>query len=83
MSKLFNELKRRSVFRVAITYVVAAWLLAQLAEFAISTFGAPAWVLQTFVVFLVLGLPIALILAWAFDVTPPGANQAAVDRLDA
>ena len=77
MSKLFEELKRRNVFKVAITYAVVAWLMAQVAEFSASTFGAPEWVLRTFVVFVILGLPIAVILAWAFDVTPEGVKKAA------
>ena len=70
-----NELKRRSVFKVTVAYGLVAWLIAQLAEFAISTFGAPDWVLRTFVVLLVLGLPVAIILAWAFDMTPSGIKK--------
>ena len=77
MAHLYEELKRRNVFRVTIAYAVVAWFVAQLAEFAISTFGAPEWVLRTFVVFLTLGLPIAGILAWAFDLTPEGVRKAA------
>ena len=77
MAQLYEELKRRNVFRVTIAYAVVAWFVAQLAEFATSTFGAPAWVLRTFVVFLILGLPIAAILAWAFDLTPEGVRKAA------
>jgi len=71
----FNELKRRNVFKVTIAYGLVAWLTAQLAEFAISTFGAPGWVLRTFVVLLMLGLPIAIILAWIFDITPMGIRK--------
>ncbi len=70
-----NELKRRSVFKVTVAYGLVAWLIAQLAEFAISTFGAPDWVLRTFVVLLILGLPVAIILAWAFDMTPSGIKK--------
>ena len=57
------------------TYVVVAWILVQVAEFAIETFGAPTWVLQIFVVFLLLGLPLAVLLAWAFDLTPSGIRK--------
>lgn len=71
----FHELKRRNVFKVTIAYGLVAWLTAQLAEFAISTFGAPDWVLRTFVVLLMLGLPIAIILAWIFDITPSGIRK--------
>jgi len=75
-----NELKRRSVFKVTIAYGLVAWLIAQLAEFAISTFGAPDWVLRTFVVLLVLGLPVAIILAWAFDMTPSGIKKTSASQ---
>lgn len=75
MSSIWNELKRRKVVKVALVYVVAGWLLAQIAEFATATFGAPDWVLRIFVVFLVLGLPLAIILAWAFDITPQGLKK--------
>ena len=72
----FNELKHRNVIKVMISYGLVAWLVAQLAEFAISTFGAPDWVLRTFVILLMLGFPIAIILAWAFDMTPAGLKKA-------
>ena len=71
----FEELKRRNVVRVGIAYVVIGWLLAQVAEFAFENFGAPDWVLKSFIVLLLLGLPIALILAWAFEMTPEGIKR--------
>ena len=73
---LIKELKRRSVFKVSAAYGLVAWLVAQLAEFATGTFGAPDWVLRTFVMLLLLGLPIAITLAWAFDLTPSGIKKA-------
>jgi len=77
----FEELKRRNVIRVGIAYVVVAWLVAQVAEFAIETFGAPDWVLKIFVVFLMLGFPIVVIFAWAFEMTPEGIKlEKNVDR---
>lgn len=69
---LFDELKRRKVVRVGVTYAVVGWVVAQVAEFAFETFGAPQWVLQSLVVVLLLGLPIAIALAWAFEITPDG-----------
>lgn len=75
MSKLFEELKRRKVFRIAGVYSVVGWVLAQVAAFAVETFAAPQWVQQIFVVFLILGFPIAIILAWAFEATPEGARS--------
>ncbi len=71
----FEELKRRNVVRVGIAYAVIGWLLAQVAEFAFENFGAPEWVLKTFVVVLLLGLPIALLFAWAFEMTPDGIKR--------
>ncbi len=78
---LFEELKRRNVIRVAIAYAVIAWVLAQVAEFAFENFGAPDWVLKSVVVILLLGLPIAIVFAWAFEMTPDGIKrEKEVDR---
>ncbi|HSD68980.1 MAG TPA: hypothetical protein VLB07_05470 [Woeseiaceae bacterium] len=71
----FAELQRRNVVRVAIAYVVIGWVLAQVAEFAFETFGAPDWVLKTFVMILLLGLPLVLFFAWAFELTPDGIKR--------
>ena len=71
----FAELKRRNVIKVAIAYTVLGWLAAQVAEFATENFGAPEWALKTFVVFLMLGLPFALIFAWAFEMTADGLKR--------
>lgn len=77
----FAELKRRNVVRVGLAYIVISWLLAQVAEFAFENFGAPDWVLKTFVVVLLLGLPLVLIFAWAFELTPEGVKlERDVDR---
>ena len=71
----FAELKRRNVVRVGIAYMVIGWVIAQVAEFTVDNFGAPDWVLKTFVVFLFLGLPLALFFAWAFEMTPEGIKR--------
>jgi len=77
----FAELKRRNVIRVGIAYVVIGWFLAQIAEFAFENFGAPDWVLKSVVVILLLGLPLALFFAWAFEMTPEGVKrEEEVDR---
>ena len=68
----FSELKRRNLVRVGIAYVFVGWLLAQVAEFITENFGAPDWSLKVFVVFLILGLPLALLFAWFFKLTPEG-----------
>ena len=72
---LFNELKRRNVFKVGIGYVLIAWLLAQVLQLVFESFGSPDWVIKTVLVLLASGLPIALILAWAYEMTPEGLKR--------
>ncbi len=77
----FAELQRRNVFRVGIAYAVIGWLLAQIAELAFDAFGAPDWVLKSVLFVLLLGLPLALFFAWAFELTPEGLKlEKNVDR---
>jgi TolB-like protein len=71
------ELRRRSVFRVAGVYAVVGWLLAQAAALAEDAVGLPAWFDGAVVTLIVLGLPLALVLAWAFELTPEGVRRAA------
>jgi TolB-like protein/Flp pilus assembly protein TadD len=71
----FAELKRRNVYKVAIVYAVTAWLLIQAASILLPTFEAPTWVMKVVVLVVVLGFPIAVILAWAFELTPEGIKQ--------
>ena len=80
---LIAELKRRNVFRVGVAYVVAAWLLVEVASVFLPALRLPEWTL-TFLVFLVVvGFPIALIFAWAFELTPEGIKrEAEVDRTE-
>lgn len=68
----FAELKRRNVYKVAVAYAIAAWLLIQAASILFPTFNAPPWVMQVLVIILVLGFPAALVFSWAFEVTPEG-----------
>jgi len=72
---LFAELKRRNVVRVGAAYILIGWVIAQIAEFAFENFGAPDWVLKSVVVILLLGLPLALFFAWAFEMTPEGIKR--------
>ena len=69
---LYLELKRRGVLEAGTSYTVVAWLIAQVAELVGEIFGAPAWTLQALLIALAIGLPIALFLAWAFELTPSG-----------
>jgi TolB-like protein/Tfp pilus assembly protein PilF len=71
-----TELKRRKVYRVAVAYAIVAWLLIQAASILFPTFEAPPWVMKVFVTAVFLGFPVALILAWAFELTPEGIRRA-------
>ena len=71
----FGELKRRNVYKVAVAYIVAGWALAQGLAQVLPVFAVPIWVIQLFVVLIILGLPIALGLAWAFELTPEGLKR--------
>ena len=71
----FSELKRRNVYKVAVAYVVVAWLLIQAASILFPTFDAPAWVMKVFVVVIVLCFPVALVCSWAFEITPEGIKR--------
>jgi TolB-like protein/Tfp pilus assembly protein PilF len=72
---LLSELKRRNVFRVAVAYAVTAWLLAQIGDLAFQTFGTPDWVGKTVLFVLILGFPLAVFFAWAFELTPEGIKK--------
>ncbi len=75
MADLFVELKRRNVFRVAIVYVVVAWIILQLSEILMPAFGIPEWGLRFIFIVIMLGFPLALIFAWAFEMTPEGIKR--------
>ena len=75
MAQLFEDLKRRNVFRVGVAYAIVGWLLVEVASVVLPTFEAPEWVMQVFTFLIVLGLPIALVLAWAFELTPGGITR--------
>jgi TolB-like protein len=78
---LFEELKRRNVFRVGIAYAVSAWVLLQVVDLVLENIAAPPWVMQIFMLGLAIGFPIALIFAWAFEMTPEGVKfEKDVDR---
>jgi TolB-like protein len=76
MRGFIEELRYRNVFRVAVAYVVAGWLIAQVADLAADAFNAPDWVMQMLIVVLLIGLPVALFLAWAYELTPDGVKKA-------
>src|SRR3982075_880271 len=71
----FSELKRRNVYKVAVAYAVVGWLVIQISSTVLPTFHAPEWVVQTLVVLVGVGFPIALVLAWALEATPEGIKR--------
>src|SRR4051812_2294966 len=66
----FAELKRRNVYKVAVAYAVVAWLLMQVASQIFPFFEIPNWIVRLVILLLVIGFPVALIIAWAFEATP-------------
>jgi TolB-like protein len=70
-----RELKRRNVFRVGIAYAVVAWLILQLSDVLISMLNLPDWVGRLVILLITIGFPLALIFAWAFELTPDGIKR--------
>lgn len=78
---IIQELKRRNVIRVGLAYVLAAWLLLQIVDFVLEVITAPDWILQVFVLAAAVGLPVALVFAWVFEMTPEGIKrESEIDR---
>jgi adenylate cyclase len=75
MASLFRELKRRNVFKVTVSYAIVSWLLIQVASSILPTFEAPAWTVRTITFLLILGFPAAVVLAWAYELTPEGIKR--------
>jgi TolB-like protein/Tfp pilus assembly protein PilF len=71
---LFEELKRRKVFKVGAAYLVVAWLAVQAASIAFPAFAAPQWALRVFILMALLGFPLAVVMAWVFEATPEGVH---------
>jgi TolB-like protein/Flp pilus assembly protein TadD len=75
-ANFFSELRRRNVYKVAIAYAVVAWLLMQIASQIFPFFEIPNWAVRLVVLLLIIGFPVAVILAWAFELTPEGIKRA-------
>jgi TolB-like protein/Tfp pilus assembly protein PilF len=75
IDNFFAELKRRNVYKVAVAYIVAGWALAQGIAQVLPVFDTPNWLIRLLVVLIILGLPIALAMAWAFESTPEGIKR--------
>ena len=75
VDNFFAELKRRNVYKVAVAYIVAGWALSQGIAQVFPVFDVPNWVIRLIVLLIIIGLPIALRLAWAFELTPEGIKR--------
>jgi TolB-like protein/Flp pilus assembly protein TadD len=75
MKHLFSELKRRNVYKVAIAYIVGGWALSQGIAQVFPVFDVPNWAIRLLVVLIIIGLPVALVLAWTLEITPEGIKR--------
>jgi hypothetical protein len=75
LPKFFAELKRRNVYKVAVAYAIVGWLLVQVATQVFPFFEIPNWVVRLVVLLIIIGFPIALVIAWAFELTPEGLKR--------
>ncbi len=75
INHFLSELKRRNVYKVAVAYIVAGWALAQGIAQVFPVFYVPNWAIQLVVVLIVVGFPVAVVLAWAFEITPEGIKR--------
>jgi TolB-like protein/tetratricopeptide (TPR) repeat protein len=81
--QLISELKRRNVFRVAAAYAVVGWLLIEISDTIFPNLGLPPWTVTLVIALVALGLPVALVLAWAFELTPDGVRRTAAADAEA
>ncbi len=81
LGNFFTELKRRNVYKVAVAYTVVGWLLIQVATQVFPFFEIPNWAVRLVVLAIIVGFPIALVIAWAFELTPEGLKRADKDEL--
>jgi len=72
---LFAELQRRNVFRAALAYLVASWVVLQISQLVLEAIEAPSWVIKVFLLVFALGLPLTLLFSWAYEITPEGIKR--------
>src|SRR5712692_4526426 len=75
LQSFFSELRRRNVYKVAVAYAIVGWLLVQIATQVFPFLEIPNWVVRLVIVLVVIGFPIALVIAWAFELTPEGIKR--------
>src|SRR5256884_7885332 len=78
MNNFFSELKRRNVYKVAVAYAVVGWLLVQVATQIFPFLEIPNWIVRLVIILIAIGFPIALVIAWAFEITPQGIERTEV-----
>src|SRR5438876_5066837 len=81
IDNFFAELKRRNVYKVAVAYIVAGWALSQGIAQVFPVFDVPNWAIRLIVLLIIIGFPVAVVLAWAFEITPEGIKR--TDAADA
>src|ERR1700731_3251018 len=78
INNFFAELKRRNVYKVAVAYAIVGWLLVQVATQVFPFLEIPNWVVRLVIALVAIGFPIALVIAWAFELTPEGLKRTEV-----
>jgi len=81
-NSFWNQLKKRKVVRVALAYIFVSWVVMQVGEVAFESLGMPPWALTLLIVFVLLGFPIALVLSWAYEVTPGGIRKDSAGHIE-
>src|SRR5262245_34066916 len=71
----FGELKRRNVYKVAVAYIIGGWALSQGIAQVFPVFDVPTWAIRLIVLLIIVGFPVAVVLAWAFEITPEGIKR--------
>src|SRR3954454_2927797 len=79
MPSFLSELKRRNVYKIAVAYAVVGWLVVQVATQTFPFFEVPNWAVRLVILLVVIGFPVALIIAWAFELTPEGLKRTESD----
>lgn len=75
LKKFIKELRRRNVFKSAVTYLIVAWLVAQVSDVILPTFNAPPYIMQALIFILIIGFPISLVFAWIYEISPKGIKK--------
>src|SRR5438094_9206211 len=78
MKEFFAELKRRNVYKVAVAYAIVGWLVVQIATQVFPFLEIPNWIVRLVIVLVAIGFPIALVIAWEFELTPEGLKRTEV-----